>query len=100
MAAVVALSKASSPSPPTSASTIPVSELLRHFHFQVLKLGALTLESFLRDPYQEPAPQENSLSNSLYHDVLLVPPLVVADHGPEKGKAAQTTAPIFILDKI
>ena len=32
--------------------------------------------------------------------MLLLPPLVVADQGPEKGEAAQTPAPIFILDQI
>ena len=64
-----------------------------------LRLGALTLEDFLRDPYQEPTPQENFLSNPLYHDVPIAP-LVAPDQGAENGKPAPTPAPIFILDQI
>jgi hypothetical protein len=45
-------------------------------------------------------PQENFLSNPLYHDVPVVPPLPAADQGPETGKPAQMPAPIFILDQI
>ena len=52
--AVIALSKASSPLPLTSASTIPVSELLRHCHLQILKLSALAFESFLRGHNRSP----------------------------------------------
>lgn len=65
----------------------------------LLKLGSLTLEDFLRDPYQEPTPQENFLSNPLYRDVPLAP-LIVPDQGAENGKPAATPAPIFILDQI
>ena len=65
----------------------------------LLKLGSLTLEDFLRDPYQEPTPQENFLSNPLYRDVPLAP-LIVPDQGAENGKPAPTPAPIFILDQI
>ena len=98
MAAIVAPSKASSPSPAPAQSPSP--SYFEIVTSNLLKLGALTLEDFLHDPYQEPTPQENSLSNPLYHDVPLVPLLVSGDQGPEKGKAAQTPAPIFILDQI
>jgi len=97
MAAIVGPPKPTISSPsPAPAQSQPKS------YFEIvtsnfLKLGALNLEDFLRDPYQEPAPQENFLSNPLYHDV---PPLVVADQGAENGKPAQTPAPIFILDQI
>ena len=67
----------------------------------LLKLGALTLEDFLRDPYQEPAPQENFLSNPLYHDVPVAPPMVLDDQDAgENGKPAPTPAPIFVLHQI
>ena len=98
MAAIVASSKASSPSPASAQSPSP--SYFEIVTSNLLKLGALTLEDFLHDPYQEPAPRENFLSNPLYHDVPLLPPLVVPDQGPEKGKATQTPAPIFILDQI
>jgi hypothetical protein len=68
-------------------------------HSNLLKLGALTLEDFLRDPYQEPAPQESFLSNPLYHDAPVLPPLVVDDKDGE-GKPAPTPAPIFLLHQI
>lgn len=96
MAAIVRPPKAASTPPPALAQPSYFNMVSSNF----LKLGALTLDDFLRDPYQEPAPQENFLSNPLYHDVPLVPPLVVADQGPESGKVAQTPAPIFILDQI
>jgi hypothetical protein len=66
----------------------------------LLRLGALTLEDFLRDPYQEPAPQENNfLSNPLYHDAPLALPLFIEDKDGE-GKQSQTAAPIFVLHQI
>ncbi len=83
------------PSQPQSYFEIVTSNLL--------KLGALTLEDFLRDPYQEPAPpQENFLSNPLYHDAPVAPPLVLDDNldAGENGKPAQTPAPIFVLHQI
>ena len=99
MAAIVGPRKATSSPPPAPAST--QSQSPSYFDIvtsNLLKLGALTLEDFLCDPYQEPAPQEIFLSNPLYHDVPLVPPF--ADQGAENGKAAQTPAPILILDQI
>ena len=100
MAAIVGPPKrtttpSSAPSQPQSYFEIVTSNLL--------KLGALTLEDFLRDPYQEPAPlQENFLSNPLYHDAPIAPPLVLDDHldAGENGKPAQTPAPIFVLHQI
>jgi hypothetical protein len=88
----------SSPSPtPVQPQTQSYFEIVSS---NFLKLGALALEDFLRDPYQEPTPQENFLSNPLYHDVPLAPTLAIADQGPENGKPAPTPAPIFILDQI
>jgi len=67
----------------------------------LLKLGAFTLEDFLRDPYQEPAPQENFLSNPLYHDVPVAPLIVFDDQDVgENGKPLPTPAPIFVLHQI
>lgn len=87
----------SSPSPAPAPSQSP--SYFETVTSNLLKLGALTLEDFLHDPYQEPAPQENFLSNPLYHDVPIAP-LVVSDQGSENGKPAPTPAPIFILDQI
>ena len=88
--------------PPRATSSPPPAQSPSYFKIvtsNLLKLGALTLEDFLRDPYQEPSPQENFLSNPLYHDVP-VAPLVFPDQGAENGKPAPTPAPIFILDQI
>ena len=88
--------------PPRATSSPPPAQSPSYFKIvtsNLLKLGALTLEDFLRDPYQEPTPQENFLSNPLYHDVPIAP-LVVPDQGAENGKPAPTPAPIFILDQI
>lgn len=98
MAAIVGPQRATSSPPPAPAQ----SQSPSYFEIvtsNLLKLGALTLEDFLRDPYQEPAPQGNFLSNPLYHDVP-VAPVVVPDQGAENGKPAPTPAPIFILDQI
>jgi hypothetical protein len=84
----------------SSAQAQPPSQ--RHFELvtsNLLRLGALTLEDFLRDPYQEPAPQENFLANPLYHDAPIAPPLIIEDNDGE-GKPAQTPAPIFVLHQI
>src|SRR5580692_13061325 len=81
-----------SPAQPPSYFDIVTSNLL--------KLGALTLEDFLRDPYQEPAPPESFLSNPLYHDVPIAPSLVGDDNDGEDSKPAQTPAPIFVLHQI
>ncbi|KAH9984915.1 hypothetical protein BJV77DRAFT_1086925 [Russula vinacea] len=97
MAATV---KATSSPPPAQLAQPQSQNYFEIVSSNFLKLGALPLEDFLRDPYQEPAPQENFLSNPLYHDVPLVPPLAIADQGPENGKPAPTPAPIFILDQI
>ena len=97
MAATV---KATSSPPPAQLAQPQSQNYFEIVSSNFLKLGALPLEDFLRDPYQEPAPQENFLSNPLYHDVPLVPPLAIADQGPENGKRAPTPAPIFILDQI
>ena len=94
----------SSPAPaPTPAPSQPQTQT--YFDIvtsSLLKLGALTLEDFLRDPYQEPTPQENFLSNPLYHDVPVAPPLVLDDDqdGGENGKPTHTPAPIFVLHQI
>jgi len=89
---------ASSPSPAPAHSQSP--SYFEVVTSNLLKLGALTLEDFQRDPYQEPTPQENFLFNPLYHDVPVAPPLIVTDQGTESGKSAPTPAPIFVLDQI
>ncbi len=99
MAAIVGPSRATS-SPPSAPAQSQSPSYFETVNSNLLKLGALTLEDFLRDPYQEPAPQENILSNPLYHDVLVAPPLVVTDQANENGKPAPTSAPIFVLDQI
>ena len=67
----------------------------------LLRLGSLTLEDFLRDPYQEPAAQENFLSNPLYHDAPVAPaPIVVEDKDGENKSGAPIPAPIFVLHQI
>jgi hypothetical protein len=100
MAAIVGPPNATTSSPSPAPAQSQSQSYFEAVTSNLLKLGALTLEDFLRDPYQEPAPQENFLSNPLYHDVPVAPPLAVADQGPEDGKPAQTPAPIFILDQI
>jgi len=85
-----------SPPPPVSAPSQSYFEIVNS---NLLRLGALTLEDFLRDPYQEPAAQENFLSNPLYHDAPVAPPPVVKDKDGE-SKPAQTPAPIFVLHQI
>lgn len=85
------------------AETISPAQHQSYFEIvtsNLLKLGALTLEDFLRDPYQEPAPPESFLSNPLYHDVPIAPSLAVNDNDGEGGKPAQTPAPIFVLHQI
>jgi hypothetical protein len=99
MAAIVGPSKATSSAPPAPAQSQSPS-YFEIVNSNLLKLGALTLEDFLRDPYQEPAPQENFPSNPLYHDVPVAPPLVVTDQANENGKSVPTSAPIFVLDQI
>ena len=67
----------------------------------LLRLGSLTLDDFLRDPYQEPIAQENFLSNPLYHDAPLAPPpIVVENKDGESSKPAPLPAPIFVLHQI
>jgi hypothetical protein len=65
----------------------------------LLKLGALTLEDFLRDPYQEPTQKETFLSNPLYHDAPVAPSFTIEDKAGE-GKSTQMPAPIFVLHQI
>ena len=104
MATIVGSPSTSTSSPaPTPAPSQPQTQT--YFDIvtsNLLKLGALTLEDFHRDPYQEPAPQENFLSNPLYHDAPVAPPLVLDDNqdGGENGKPAPTHAPIFVLHQI
>jgi hypothetical protein len=98
MAAIVGPPRATS-SPPAAPVQPQSPSYFEIVTSNFLRLGALTLEDFLRDPYQEPTPQENFLSNPLYHDVPIAP-LVVPDQGTENGKPAPTPAPIFILDQI
>ena len=105
MAAIVRSSSRSTPSPPPAPAP---SQSQSQTYFEIvtsnlLRLGALTLEDFLRDPYQEPPPpQENFLSNPLYHDAPVAPSLVLDDNqdGGENGKPAQMPAPIFVLHQI
>ena len=90
--------------PENISSSVPAATELSQSYFEtvhsnLLRLGALTLEDFLRDPYQEPAPQENFLSNPLYHDAPVLPPLIVEDKDGE-GKHAPTPKPIFVLHQI
>lgn len=82
--------------PPVSA---PSQSYFESVNSNLLRLGALTLEDFLRDPYQEPAAQENFLSNPLYHDAPVAPPPVVEDKDGE-NKPAPIPAPIFVLHQI
>ena len=104
MAAIVGSPRRTTSSP--ALTPVPSqSQIQTYFEIvtsNLLKLGALTLEDFLRDPYQEPAPQENFLSNPLYHDAPIAPPLVLDDNpdGDENGKPAQMPAPIFVLHRI
>lgn len=99
--AVAAITEISSSTPPPLPP--PVSEPSQSYfeivNTNLLRLGSLTLEDFLRDPYQEPAAQENFLSNPLYHDVPVAPPPVVEDKDGE-SKPAQLPAPIFVLHQI
>ena len=105
MAAIVRSSSRSTSSPPPAPAP---SQSQSQTYFEIvssnlLRLGALTLEDFLRDPYQEPPPpQENFLSNPLYHDAPVAPSLVLDDNqdGGENGKPAQMPAPIFVLHQI
>ncbi|KAI0300676.1 hypothetical protein B0F90DRAFT_1722317 [Multifurca ochricompacta] len=97
MAATAGPSGTSSPS--VSAASAPSRSYFEIVTSNLLRLGALTLEDFLRDPYQEPAPQENFLSNPLYHDAPLVPPLIVDDKDGE-SKPVHMPAPIFVLHQI
>jgi len=98
MAAVVWPSKTTFlPAPAVAANSQHYFDIVTS---NLLRLGALTLEDFLRDPYQEPAPQENFLSNPLYHNAPLAPPLALDDQDGEDGKPAQTPAPIFVLEQI
>jgi hypothetical protein len=94
MAGTTLPAPASAPAQPQSQSYFEIVSS------NLLKLGALTLEDFLRDPYQKPAPRESFLSNPLYHDAPLVPPLVLDDQNGENGKPAPTPAPIFVLHQI
>ena len=92
-------------SPPAALAT-PSAPSQSQTYFELvtsnlLKLGALTLEDFLRDPYQEPVPQENFLSNPLYHDAPVAPLIVLDDQDAgENAKPAPTPAPIFVLHQI
>lgn len=95
------------PSRTTSPLAAPVpapSQSQTYFELvtsNLLKLGAFTLDDFLRDPYQEPAPQESFLSNPLYHDAPVAPPIVLDDQDAgENGKPVPTPAPIFVLHQI
>lgn len=96
MAAITAHSSPPPPPPPVSAPSHSYFEIV---NYNLLRLGALTLEDFLRDPYQEPTAQENFLSNPLYHDAPVAPPLVVEDKDGG-SKPAQIPAPIFVLHQI
>lgn len=96
MAAMTAHLEVSSPPPPVS---MPPQSYFEIVNSNLLRLGALTLEDFLRDPYQEPTAQENFLSNPLYHDAPVVPSPIVEDKDGE-SKPAQIPAPIFVLHQI
>jgi hypothetical protein len=99
MSAIVDPPRATSSPPPAAQAQSQSPSYFQIVTSNLLKLGALTLEDFLRDPYQEPTPQENFLSNPLYHNVPLAP-FIVPDQGAENGKPAPTPAPIFILEQI
>jgi hypothetical protein len=66
----------------------------------LLRLGSLTLDNFLQDPYQEPIAQENFLSNPLYHDVPLAPLPIVVENKDGESRPAPLPAPIFVLHQI
>ena len=100
MAAIAEISSSTPPLPPLPPPvSAPSQSYFEIVNSNLLRLGALTLEDFLRDPYQEPAAQENFLSNPLYHDVPVAPPPVVEDKDGQ-SKPAQMPAPIFVLHQI
>ncbi|KAI9439364.1 hypothetical protein H4582DRAFT_134194 [Lactarius indigo] len=103
MAAITAHLEISSPiappPPPPLPVSIPPQSYFEIVNSNLLRLGALTLDDFLRDPYQEPTAQENFLSNPLYHDAPVAQSPVVEDKDGE-SKPAQIPAPIFVLHQI
>ncbi|KAH9170253.1 hypothetical protein EDB89DRAFT_1334952 [Lactarius sanguifluus] len=102
MAAITAhleISSPTSPLQPPPPVSMPPQSYFEIVNSNLLRLGALTLEDFLRDPYQEPTAQENFLSNPLYHDAPVAPSLIVEDKDGD-SKPAQIPAPIFVLHQI
>ncbi|KAI0262038.1 hypothetical protein BC834DRAFT_892735 [Gloeopeniophorella convolvens] len=96
----MATSVAAGPSGHYPATTAPSQSYFDIVNDNLLRLGALTLEDFLHDPYQEPAPPNgNFLSNPLYHDVPAAPLLITQEKDGE-AKSPQTLAPLFVLQQI
>ena len=87
-------------SPTASLPPAPSQSYFEIVNSNLLRLGSLTLEDFLRDPYQEPAAQENFLSNPLYHDAPVAPPPIVVETTDGESKPAPIPAPIFVLHQI
>lgn len=87
-------------SPTASLPPGPSQNYFEIVNSNLLRLGSLTLEDFLHDPYQEPAAQENFLSNPLYHDAPVAPPPIVVEDKDGENKPAPIPAPLFVLHQI